>query len=407
MTNQDRNVYVGVDTHRDIHVVAVLDDSGKLLNTKSFPTSPLGLRQCEHWIARHGRTLGIGVEGTGTYGHALAGLLTGAGHRVVEVNRPNRQMRRARGKSDTVDAEAAARAVLAGHATGIPKSHDGVVESIRVLRTTLKTTRATRVRIGQQLWHLMVTAPEDLRVEYGQLAVEDLVARAARFRISSDCVDCVGVTKQALRILARQYQALSNDLNALRSRLHKLVEMANPGLLQAFGVGVDTASALIVAAGDNPERLHSEAAFAALCGAAPIEASSGKTSNHRLSRGGNRDANEALWRIAMVRMSRDPKTRDYVARRTTQGMSKRAIMRCLKRFIAREIFHHLVAPKPAVQFDELRALRKQLRMPLRVPATALGLGQITISRIERGLETSIRHTTRYADWLNQQPAHAS
>ena len=198
--------------------------------------------------------------------------------------------------------------------------------------------------------------------------------------------------------MGRQYVTLTGDLEQLRKQLDGLVQQANPGLLQAYGVGPDTAGSLLVAAGGNPERMTSEVAFAALCGVAPVDASSGKTSNHRLSRGGNREANNALWRIAMVRMQRDPQTQAYVARRTAEGLSKRAIVRCLKRFIAREIYHHLVHPVPAVRTDDLRARRQQLHLPLRVPAAELGITEITISRLERGLDVTARHVQRYQTW---------
>jgi transposase len=174
-----------------------------------------------------------------------------------------------------------------------------------------------------------------------------LVRHAARLRPGPDHADPVTATKYALRAIARRHDFLTDQLRDLDRILAPLVTAAAPGLIALFAVGADTAGALLVTAGDNPDRLRSEAAFAHLCGVAPLPASSGKTQRHRLNRGGDRRANNALWRIALVRMSHDQRTRDYVARRTAEGLSKPEIMRCLKRYVAREIFGYLcVAPKP-------------------------------------------------------------
>lgn len=326
MTGNHHQVYAGVDTHQDVHVGAVLDATGRLLESRSFPTTPLGLRRLADWLTRFGTVARVGVEGTGTYGLGLQRVLQARGIDVIEVNRPNRQLRRARGKSDTVDAEAAARAVLAGHATVIPKARDGIVESIRVLKVARDSTRRNRQRISGQLRHLVLTAPEPVRLEVTGLTEKALVARAARYRLGDDPADLITATKTALRTLARQHQLLTADLAALRNQLDTLTARANPSLRQLCGVGPDCAAALLITAGDNPDRIRSEAAFAALCGASPIEASSGKVRHHRLNRGGDRHANAALHTIVLVRMSCHQPTRDYIARRTTEGKSKRAIM---------------------------------------------------------------------------------
>lgn len=405
MKHDQRIVHGGVDTHLDVHVAAVVDDTGRLLGTKSFPTTPLGLRSLERWIGKHGTVARIGVEGTGTYGLGLQRVLQEAGHQVVEVNRPNRQLRRAKGKSDTIDAESAARAVLAGHATAAPKGHDGIVESIRVLLVTYRSSRRSLDRIGGQLRSLIVTAPESLRVEFVGASAQAIAAKASRLRPGDDCSSVLTATKTSLRLLARHYQALSEDLRALEAELETLTTLANPGLRQVHGVGPIVAAKLLVAAGDNPDRLTSDAAFAALCGVSPVPASSGKTTARRLNRGGDRQANNALHRIVLVRTShKHPATMAYIARRTGEGMPKRSIIRCLKRFVAREIYRHLVHPQPAIQTDDLRARRQAVKQPLRVVADALGTCLMTISCLERGTNHDPDLAQRYRAWIQQQEA---
>lgn len=329
MVEPQRVVYGGVDTHKEFHVAAVVDEVGRILGTETFPATAVGYRWLLKWLERHGEVARVGAEGTGCYGMSLARFLVGQGVEVVEVNRPNRQLRRRRGKNDTVDAEAAARAALNGEATAIPKAADGIVEAIRALRIVFCSTRNTRTRIANQIRDLLVTAPDQLRETLEPLTTEQRVERAARFRCTGDPADPAEATKIALRTLARQHQTLTVDLDALRARLDELTIQANPALRRAVGVGADVASMLLVAAGDNPERLTSEAAFAALCGASPVEASSGKHVSHRLNKGGNRDGNHALWRIAMVRLTCHQPTKDYAARRRSDGKSQRFIIRCL------------------------------------------------------------------------------
>lgn len=405
MKYQATAVYGGVDTHEDIHVAVVIDDVGTLLGCRSFPTTPLGLRGLERWLARHGQVHKVRVEGTGTYGLSLQRVLQQAGHEVVEVNRPNRQTRRAKGKSDTVDAEAAARAALAGQARAVPKGHDGIVEAIRVLLVAHTSTQQALQRLDGRLRALSVTAPEAIRIELTGLAGKRRASKAARLRPGKDSGDVATATRLTLRTLARQYLTLDEDLRAVTAQLEQLTTQANPGLRQVHGVGPVTAARLLIAAGDNPDRLSSDAAFAALCGASPVPASSGKTTAMRLNRGGDRRANSALHRIVLVRMStgHEP-TRDYLAKRTAQGMPRRSIVRCLKRYVAREIYSHLVNPKPAVRTDDLRARRKAIRQPMRLVATALGSSIIEISRMERGTNHNPDLAHRYRHWLHDQEA---
>jgi transposase len=269
--------------------------------------------------------------------------LKGRRIKVSEVIRPKRRDQYRAGKSDPIDAEAAARAVLAGIATGQPKSADGEVEMIRTLRITRRSALKARVGAANRLQNLLITAPEGLKSELCGLSTARLVAIASRFRPGPNPSDVEAATKFALRSVARRYQRLSEEISELDEQLDRLVTEAAPELVAVEGVGTDTAASLLIAAGDNPERLENEAAFAHLCGAAPIPASSGKTVRHRLNRHGNRDANRALYVIAVCRMSRDERTRTYVAKRTAEGKTKKEIIRCLKRYIAREIYRVLAS----------------------------------------------------------------
>jgi transposase len=265
---------------------------------------------------------------------------------VLEVNRPSRQTRRRRGKSDPIDAEAAARAVQAGTATTVAKTADGQVEMIRTLRLVRRSALKARTQAANQLQSLLVTAPDELREPLRGLPLGRLVTAAAQLDPQGRATTTLAASRLALRSVAVRYQQLTAEHTRLDEQLDPLVAKAAPALVAVPGVGTDTAAALLMAAGDNPERLRTEAAFAHLCGVAPIPASSGKTTRHRLHRGGNRDANRALWVIALGRMRWDPRTRAYVARRTAQGKTKPEIIRCLKRFIARELYQVLTGPPP-------------------------------------------------------------
>jgi transposase len=283
-----------------------------------------------------------GIEGTSSYGAGLARHLRAAGISVMEVERPKRRHLRRNGKSDPIDAEAAARAVLAGEAVGEPKSADGKVEMIRVLRSARQSAVKARSQAANQLKALLVTAPEDLRQHLRRLPTRELVATCARFRLGSDPDDVRTATKFALRSVARRYEALSEEIAELDAQLDQLVTQVAPELVSLVGIDTDHAATLLIVAGDKPQRLSSEASLASLCGVSPIEASSGKVVRHHLNRGGNRDANRALYMICLARMRRDRRTKDYVARRTAEGKSKREIIRCLKRYVAREVYRVLV-----------------------------------------------------------------
>jgi transposase len=336
-----RGVTGGVDTHLDVHVAAALHPLGAMLGSESFATTPAGYKALLEWLEGFGTVTKVGVEGTGSYGAGLARFLRKAHLEVIEVNRPNRAERRRSGKSDPLDAVEAARAAIGGRATSISKSKDGAVEAIRVLVVAKRSARQARIKALTQMRHLVITAPDQLRCRLKGLTVSVLVSEASRLRASRSGDPVMAAHKTSLSSLARRIQSLEDEIAELDQRIEALLVITAPELLSRFGVGPDTAAALLVSAGDNPERLHSEAAWAHLCGVAPIQASSGKTTRHRLDRGGDRQANSALWRIVMVRIAHDPDTTAYFERKVKEGRSKRDVIRLLKRSVAREIYHYL------------------------------------------------------------------
>jgi transposase len=338
-----RAIIGGVDTHADTHHAAVILTNGGRIADTEFPTTQAGYQQLLAWMSDFGRVRAVGIEGTGSYGASLSRHLCTQGVRVVEVNRPNRAQRRLTGKSDPLDAYAAAQAVLAGQATAIPKAGTGIVESIRALHTVRASAVKTRTATMNELRALLVTAPARLRDTLRELRPVTLITTCARLRPGRDLTNPDRATQRALQVLARRYQTLTTEITAVEDQLHPLVRQACPGLLDIHGVGYETAAQLLITIGDNPDRVHTEAAFAKLCGVAPIPASSGKTDRHRLSRGGDRHANRALYLIVCSRLASDPATRAYRDRRRTQGLSNPEIIRCLKRYLARQIYKTLTS----------------------------------------------------------------
>lgn len=341
-------ITIGVDTHSEFHVAAALSDLGRLLGSATFATTPTGSAALLSWSKEHGTINAFGIEGTGSYGAQLTRDLLDQGLTVIEVDRPDRKARRLTGKDDHLDAEAAARAVLSGRATTIPKARTGQVEAIRTLRVARRTAVSGRTAAMNQLKALLTSGPAELREQLRGLTSSKLVTTCSRLRPADDLAVPLNATKYAMREIALRHEFLTAQLKRLDTTLGALVALAAPALVARFAIGTDNAGALLVAAGDNPERLRNESSFAHLCGVAPLPCSSGKTAGrYRLNRGGNRQANNALWRIVLVRMGTEQRTKNYLARRTTEGMSKPEIMRCLKRYLAREIYQALPPAAPS------------------------------------------------------------
>ncbi len=344
MTNtKSIGVFIGVDTHKEVHAAAAVSGVGAHLATTTVPASSKGYGALEAWAKSMGAVQAFGIEGTGSYGAGLSRFLRERGHTVVEVNRPNRQLRHQKGKSDAVDAESAARAVLAGQAVGQPKSGTGTVEMIRHFKVARDTAVKARTQAMQTLKAIIVCSPDALREQLDPVRGKmTLLRRLAALRPGA-LTSTLASAKASLRAIARRWLALDAEIKQHDAQLDVLTADRAPELLEAHGMATGTAAEMLLLVGDNPERIHSEAAFAKLCGACPIPASSGKTNRHRLNRGGNRQANAALYRVVITRMRGHQPTLDYVRRRTAEGKSKAEIIRCLKRYVAREIFGYLCA----------------------------------------------------------------
>jgi transposase len=332
----------GVDTHADTHVAAVIDTNGGTLGIESFPADQAGFKELLGWFTSYGEVDRVGVEGTGSWGVGLSRFLHDHGVTVIEVDRPNRQNRRRVGKSDATDAVAAARAALSGSASVIPKTRNGPVEQMRILMVARRSARSQRIETLNQLRHLVFTGPEKIRARFKDRPKSGLVSEVAKLRPRNGSDPVLYTTMVTMRGLARRIQHLNGEIKGLDAMLTELVNDTAPSLVGLYGVGTDTAASLLVAAGDNPDRLHSERSWAHLCGVCPTPTGSGKTDGrHRLNRGGDRQANAALYRIVLTRMSGDERTKTYVTRRRDEGKNTAEIMRCLKRYVARETFKHL------------------------------------------------------------------
>jgi transposase len=401
MAPVDGRVTGGVDTHDDMHVASVCDSTtARTLATSTFPTTPAGYACLLAWMKEHGTLDQVGVESTGSWGAGLTRHLTAAGVEVIEVDRPDRKERRVNGKTDTIDAIAAARAVISGRATGKPKTRDGSVEAIRQLEIVYHGASKDRTRAINQFKAIIVSAPAGLRGRLRDgLSLRNQLARARRFPDHHpDIVE--QQTRFALRELARRIEFLDQHCARLEQRIQELVITHCPALIGLSGVGPHSAAQLLAAAGDNPDRLRSDAAFAKLCGVCPMPASSGKTTRHRLNRGGDRRANNALFTIVLNRMQRDPRTRAYVGRRTAEGMSTKEIMRCLKRYVAREVYEILTKPPTdLVTGNQIRELRTTRDLSLTAVADHFSTTATHLSRLERGLTHDTKRLEQIRKWL--------
>lgn len=334
----------GVDTHRATHHAAVIDTAGRLLGDQQFPATAQGYAHLLVWLSSFGAIAAVGVEGTGTYGAGLARSLGSQAVRVVEIDRPDRRTRRTKGKSDPIDAISAARAVLAGTATATPKTRTGPVEALRALKVARRGAIKARTAALNQLHGLITSAPQEVRTPLETLTTHALTQRCAKFRITAArTAEPAQATRAALRAIARRIHDLTEEIATLDRLIAPLVQQLAPRLLALHGIGIQVAAQLLITAGDNPERLRSEAAFAHLCGAAPLPASSGRTDRHRLNRGGDRAGNNALHTIVVVRLKTHPASLAYRQRRTQQGLTKKEIIRCLKRNVVREVLPALLA----------------------------------------------------------------
>ena len=408
MTKTETDVIAGIDTHADTHHVGLITSYGKHLGDREFLAVGSGYRDIAKYITSHGPVAAVGIEGTGSYGAELSRVLTTEGFQIREVNRPNRAHRRLHGTSDPIDAYQAAEAVLAERGTSVPKSRDGYVEALRVLRTARTSALKARTAVLAQISGTLTSAPEPIRAKYrGQTSEARVKVMAASRPAAEDPADPAAATAITLKRMGLRHRYLSEEIAEVDAEIEAIVATHAPHLLEVNGVRAVVASQLLVTVGDNPERLDSEAAFAALTGTAPVPASSGKITRHRLSRGGDRAANSAVHRIVLVRMSKDQRTRDYVARRTAEGKDKLEIMRCLKRYVSREIYRVLRNPRPAPVVNDLRPRRQALGYTQVQAAQHLSTWPTAISRVERAKSRDHDLISRYRQWLDDQPKISS
>jgi transposase len=397
MTNQLGRVG-GVDSHKDTIHVAVITEIGQQVADQEFPTTQGGYRRAVGWLIGHGRLAAVGVEGTSSYGRGITTALTRAGIRVVEVNRTRPAERRKQGKSDRLDASRAARSVLSGEATTDPKRAS--IEPLRALSVARRSARKAQQAAWRQIAALLVNAPAQLRDRYRDLPQGKLVTALAGARPDQvrDADDAD--TLDSLRSLARRYRALTEEITDLEERMLARATAANPALLAIKGVGPVTGSQLLITAGDNPDRLRTSASFAALCGTTPIPVSSGRTDRHRLSRGGDRQANAALHHVVKNRMTNDPATRAYRDSHLATGWTLAAVYRALKRAVAREIFHALHSHCVVPDYTDLRPARHAKNLTLTTAAAAFSVWPATISQLELGQRRDDALATAYRNWLN-------
>lgn len=396
MTN-DTGLVGGVDSHHDTVHVAVITATGQEVADREFPTTVAGYRRAVDWLLGHGTFRAVGVEGTSSYGTGLAAALAEAGIRVVEVNRTRPADRRKQGKTDQLDAYRAARAVLSGEAATDPKRAS--IEPLRALNVARRSAAKSLQAAWRQIDALLVNAPAPLRDRYRGLSRPELVASLAATRPAQATDPDTADTLFALRTLARRHLALKTEIDELEDRMRARVTKANPALLAIKGVGPVVGTQLLITAGDNPDRLRSEASFAALCGTAPIPVSSGRTDRHRLSRGGDRQANTALHTIAKVRMTSDPHTRAYRDTHLDKGWTKKAVYRALKRAIVREVFKALTGRCEIPDYTDLRPARQAKNITLTTVANHFSVWPAVISELELGKRRNDELANNYREWL--------
>lgn len=340
-SKQTKTAFVvgGVDTHKDIHVAAVVDEHDRVMGSAFFSTTRSGYQQMLKWMNNFGVVSRVGVECTGTYGAGLVRYLLQMKVEVLEVTAPDKMERRKRGKSDTIDAESAAHAAFSLIRTVTPKTRNGMIESLRVLKTCRKSAITARKIALQMIQTNIVSAPDKLREQLRKMTRMQLIRTLASWqpdpRKYRNIEDAYRI---ALNSLAQRYLELHNEIAGLNSMMISIVDEVAPELIKRRGIGYESATQFLITAGDNPTRLRSEAGFAALCGVSPVPASSGKTNRYRLNRGGDRAANSALHIVALTRLRTDERTQEYVTKKITEGHTKLEAIRCIKRYISREVY---------------------------------------------------------------------
>ncbi len=391
--------YAGVDTHSDFHVLAVVDSSATVVETRRFPSDAASCASVARELAGRWGCAAAAVECCGSYGRGLVEALAGAGVRAMEVPASFRRLMAGKDKSDEADAAAAATFALAsaGRPARGPKDSSGPAGQLACLAAARRGAVKEATACVNEARGLLVKAPDPLRSRFKGMPKKRLMEALRRLAPGKGPDRC---ERLALRSAARRWAACEKERASLEAEMAAIVSERYPSLLELPGVGAVCAAEVAAAAGDNPERFKSEAAFAKAVGCAPLEASSGKTVRHRLNRGGDRRANCAIHRIVVVRMSCDERTRAYVDKRVSQGKTKREAVRCLKRYVARELYRALLAPERRPPDLRLRARREALGETLAAAASAVGLSQGKVSRVERGESRDGRAEALLDGWLS-------
>lgn len=332
----------GVDTHKDRHCAVAIDMVGSELGCRFFPTNAEGYAELISWLESFGELDRLGVEGSGGYGAGLCAFAQSKGIDVIEVSWPDKAERRRRGKNDQMDAYHAAASVLSGRAHSPAKDRRKEVEGLRALKVAYEGAIKARTAAKNSLHALVVAAPDQMRAKLRMLSTKELVNACASFRIpSKENLDTERATKVSLRLVARRIQALDKEVLELDELIDAMTQKLAPKTRALPQVGPQCAATLILCAGANPDRLKSEASFSALCGTSPVPVSSGRSDRHRLSLAGDRQANSAIYLIAIGRMRSPGESRDFIAKRIASGKTKKEAIRMLKRYIAREVFYTL------------------------------------------------------------------
>jgi transposase len=332
-------IAVGVDTHKLEHAICVLDALGQVIGERTISADHRGYAELVRWIGKLGDEVVVGIEGAGSYGAGLCEHLLAEGIRVVEVERPKRAERRRGGKSDRIDALIAARKALAGDGLSTPR-RGGTRQALAALLVGHRSCMRERTRLLNELQALVVTGPVALREQLGNGSGQQLATRVLATRGRAGLLESEQIILDVLRDLARRARELKRHAAGYTRKLDKLIRGLDAELLNECGIGPLSAAKLLVC---DPHRLKGEAAFARCNGTAPIPASSGQMIRHRLSRGGDRQANSAIHTIAIVRARWDPGTRAYLNRRIAEGKTKREAIRSLKRLLSRSLYTRLIA----------------------------------------------------------------
>ena len=343
MAENNTRVIFGADTHKKSHTIAIITETGLELGAKRFPANAKGYRQAWEWACAFGTVLRCGVESTGSYGAGLCSFLKGVGAEVYDVYAPDKKRRRLEGKDDIKDAYQAAQAALSYTRCAQAKDKDEAIEAAINLENAHQLAVRQRTACINALKAAIIKLPDSMRQNLEGKTDADLIKTCAAFRISAAQTDLFSGTKVALRHYAKQIQSLSKEINALDKEIKRYAEALVPNTVGLKGIGHHGSITLLKAAGANIDRLKDDASFSMLCATSPIPASTGDKHHFRLNPGGNRKANCAIHIMAITRIRLFEKTRAFIDKKISEGKTKKDAIRCLKRYLSREVYGSLRA----------------------------------------------------------------